>query len=299
MPGVNVKFDVTFQASEDGRNAPQYTLDTNLGGELTLESLFRFMKQALITTARVVLDEELASGFDKNYRTVVDNRYNKSINDVHPLGKIDFVARQDMKEIILDTYNAILERSPVGSGTYYSHHAPGLYKKSHFVYYNGSLVATDLPGLASWVESFKDFKERDYIRFVNVQPYARKLERLGVTAGNGKFNSASVRTQKSRDSRGRSGTHILAPNGAYFLASRAIRRKYKRNSVIAFKFISGSGEFLNVPGQFKTGAGGARKTGTRLNYHGRGGKRVTGGRHYLYPSITISVDSKGITGGDE
>ncbi len=279
------KFQVSLDVFENGRKAPQYTLDTDLQGEITLSELFEFTKFALISTARDVLTQEQEKGFDKDPVVIVDGSYNKAVIDVKPLGKIEFAARQEMKDIILDTYAAILERSPVDTGRYI---------KSHLVYLNGNLIATDWASLGSWLFTEPEFKERDYIRFVNVQPYARKLERLGVTS-----KGQRHRAQKSRDSRGRSGTHVLAPNGAYFLASRAIRRKYKRNSVIAFKFISGSEGYLNVPGQFKTKSGGARQPHKGLNFHGQRSQKTSSGRKYLYPSITISVDVSGLVGGGD
>ncbi len=292
MPAVDIKFDVGVQVYQNGRKVPKYRVDTDLGGNITLEDLFAYTKGTLIGIADAVLREELANGFDPGYVTVVDNQFNKPIIDVNPIGKIEFQARQEMKTICLETLQLIISKSPVDTGRY---------KNSHVVFLNGTQIATDIAGLTAWFASNPVLKDQDLFRFVNFQPYARKLERLGVTAGDGKFSSRSIRKDKSRDKRGRSGTHILAPNGVYFLTSRAIRRKYKKNSVIAFKFISGSEGFLNVPGQFKThNPSGARNVGKGLNYSGRGTHKIkppNQGRHYLYPSITISVDTSGIIQG--
>jgi hypothetical protein len=84
--------------------------------------------------------------------------------------------------------------------------------------------------------SSKDsFDEKDRIRFINTAPYARKLERDGVTAqrqkakiGNGSRVSRGVRSK------------IRVPNGAYALAARAVRAKFKGNSGIKFSLIPGN-----------------------------------------------------------
>jgi len=263
-------FTVEIDVRENGRKSPQYDVSTDLTGELTLAELLDFTKQSLIIVSHEVLNEELAAGFDPKFKTVVDGRVNKKVENVNPLGSIEFHSRRDMKEIILATYNGILSRSKVKTGRYI---------RSHYVFLNGTQVAIDLPTLESWLATNPAFDDKDFIRFVNIQPYARKLERLGVTA-----QRTNIRTQKSRDERGRSGTHILAPNGTYFLTCRSIRRLYKRNSVIKFGFISGSN--LGLSASFKTQASGARG--------GARGKIKRGARTYLYPTITISVAESGV-----
>lgn len=265
-----MEFEVELSVYENGRKAPQYTLDTDLNGEITLAELLNFTKAALIIISDETLKEEQANGFDKKPVVVVDGKQNKPVINVSPLGQIEFVSRTNMDEIILQTYTGLLERSPVDTRRYI---------KSHYVFLNGTQVATDFPSLKSWLATKPQFKDTDFIRFVNIQPYARKLERLGVTA-----QRAHVRQEKSKDKRGRSGTHILAPNGAYFLTSRSIRRLFKQNSVIKFGFISGSQ--LGLLAAFKTQASGARG--------GKRGKIHKGARTYLYPSITISVSQGGI-----
>ena len=166
-----------------------------------------------------------------------------------------------MSEIVLETYNALLYRSKVLTGAY---------KSSHFVFLNGIQVATDLPSLDSWLKTNPQFKNSDTIRFVNIQPYARRLERYGVTA---------QRSKVSRRDPGRKGQKtgnlVLIPNGTYYLTARAIRSKYKRNSIIKFAFLPGTS--LGLSGSFSGG---------------RRGKNSSG-RPYLYPSISISVQERG------
>lgn len=260
-----MNFSVDISVEEKGRRRPEYRLNTDLRGEITLQDLLEFTKSSLIITADEVLKDEQDRGFDREPVLVVDGRQGKPIQSVSPLGQIEFVARQNMKDILLEAYNALLYRSPVLTGRY---------KSSHFVFVNGKQVASDLNSLTLWLNSNPNFRQSDLIRIVNIQPYARKLERYGIRAGDG-GNIGRRRTERSRDKRkAAQGHRILAPNGAYFLTARAIRAKYKRNSVIRFTFISGGS--LGIRGNFKLG---------------RKGKP---GRPYLYPSIVISVQERGI-----
>lgn len=251
---------VDFSVYENGRKKPEYTLDSDLAGEVSLKDFLEFTKSTLIVTADVVLKEEQSNGFDKKPVVAVDGKVGKPVFNVSPLGSIEFTSRANMSEVILETYKAILFRSPVLSGRY---------KSSNFVFLNGQQIATDLPTLEAWLKSNPPFKDNDLIRFVNVQPYGRKLERLGVTGQ--RTQSRTVGKKKKGligPARG-----VKVPNGTYFLTARAIRAKYKRNSVIKFTFISGSS--LGITGSFKQS------------------RRGKPGRPYLYPTIIISVSESG------
>lgn len=146
----------------------------------------------------------------------------------------------------------------------------GNYRRSNYVFLNGKQVATDPTSLKAWIEAGPEIKDNDLIRFVNIAPYARKLERYGVTKQRSK-----TKTRNSTDKKKRSGPKILSPNGVYFLATRAIGRKYKKNSSIKFGFIKGSG--LGIVGSFAKRKGERKSSGT-----------------YLYPSITIVVKGGGL-----
>lgn len=255
-----MNFEVSVAVEESGRRRPEYRLDTDLHGEVTLADFLEFTRSTLIITSNEVLKEEQANGFDKNPVVAVDGNVGKPVSAVNSLGQIEFTKRADMKEVLTETYEGILGRSPVLTGRY---------KSSNFVFLNGDQVANDLATFKSWIESNPTFEDKDLIRFVNIQPYGRKLERLGVTG-----QRQQSRTVKSRDKRrSAQGHRVLAPNGTYFLTARAIRSKYKRNSVIKFTFISGNS--LGITGNFK---------------QGRNGKP---GRAYLYPTIIISVREGG------
>lgn len=233
---------------------------TDLNGEISLAELLFFTKQSLIVVADQVLAEEQAAGFDKTPVVLVDGKQGKSLFDVNPLGQIDFVSRASMSDILQFTYQTLLEKSPIWTGRY---------KASHYVFWNGNQVATDQASLEAWLKTNPEFGDKDLIRFVDIQPYARKLERMGITEGKQK-----TRTTKSRDKRKAArGVRVLQPNGVYYLTSRAVRNKYKQNSIIQFDFITGSS--LGITGSFASSQGKKSRT-------------------YLYPSITISVQETGV-----
>lgn len=262
-----VTCEVSLSVTESGRRAPQYTLDTDLEGELTLADLMEFTKSSLIIIADQTLKEEQANGFDKDPVVAVDGRVGKKVENVSPFGSIEFTSRSNLNEMLTETYDALIYRSPVLTGRYAS---------SHIVTYNGTQVASSASTLAAWLAKDQDFKEGDTIRFVDTQPYARKLERYGITAQRSKG-----REQKSRDKTKKAGTKVKAPNGTYYLTYRSINRKYKRNVKVGFSFIPGSQ--IGLSQTFKS-AGSNRKS-----------NKFRPARTYLYPTITIQVYESGVT----
>lgn len=266
-----MSFAIDYAVYENGKKSPQYTIDSDLQGEVSLQEFLKFMKLSLLTISTEVLKEEQARGFDKEPLVIVDGRANKPLVDVKPLGKIEFTSRANLDVILLDAYDGIITRSPERTG---------LYLDSNYVFVNTNRVATNYGELAEWLKN-NQLKTKDLISFVNIQPYARKLERAGVTKGKeGTGNTTSARKVKSRDKRV-NGAKVAAPNGAYYLTSRALLRKYKRNVNIKFKFVSGSS--LGLTAVFKTA-------------HVTPGFRKSRNRNpsaYLYPTIQISVTEKG------
>lgn len=266
-------FTVDFAVYEKGKKAPQYTIESDINGEISLADFLQFTKNNLIVIADTVLKEEQSAGFDKDPIVRVDGRTGVPVSKVSPLGKLEFISRQSIKEIVQFIYNQIEFKSPVRSG---------LYKKSNYVFLNGRQVANDAATLQSWLATNPQVENKDKLRFVNIQPYARKLERRGVTG-----QRVQNRLRKSKDDRGRSGRSdgkVLAPNGTYYLAMRAASRIYKFNSKIRFAYLPGSdfglsAKFLTKDGQGKV----------RLNK-----KQLKKSRTYLYPTITIQVDSGGL-----
>lgn len=260
---MSATFAVDISVFERGRRKPEYSLDSDLTGEMTLQELLEWTKTALIVTADEVLKDEQSLGFDKDPIMLVDGRRNRDIRTVSPLGRIDFIARQEVGDVLIDAYKGVLNRSKVLTGRY---------KGSHYVFHNGAQIATSLRELEVWF-AFKtvEIKDKDTFRIVNIQPYARKLELLGVTA---------QRTNKKTEDKGRrkgikTGQVFKVPNGAYQLTTRSIKSKYKQNVLIRFSFLSGSS--LGLAGTFKSG---------------RKGKN-SAGRPYLYPSIIITIQERG------
>lgn len=252
---------------KNGRGKATKTLfESDMDGRVTLQELLQFTKQALLTIAVDALNEEQRKGFDKEPRVLVDGSGNKRLKDVNPLGKIQFVTRQNFSQIILDTYIAIQSRSPSVTGEFF---------RGNVVTYNGREIARTMPQLEAWMKEIEkdgfSFRPSDRIRFINVVPYARKLENLGVTKGRTK--PRVDQKQRKRSSPG----YVAVPNGVYSLAVRAIKRKYKGNSNIKFTFLPG--ESLGI-----TGSDRDEKTGKPRR---RTFKKD--GRPYLYPTITITA----------
>jgi len=267
-----VKFSVGIEVTEKGRRAPRWDINSDLNGELTLADLLAFTKESLILIADEALRDEQGRGFDPKPVVAVDGRVGKPIINVNPLGKIEFFARVDISKIVRTIYEAIEFRSPVKTGQY---------KKSNYVFLNGKQVANDMPSLEAWLATNPIPQPNDVLRFLNIQPYARKLERYGITAQKKKY-----RTKKSSDPKGRSGFNgrVLAPNGTYYLVSRLATRYFGKNVRVKFKFVPGSE--LGLSATFKTSRGApARK--------GRSTKAPKGPRTYLYPSISIRFQEGG------
>lgn len=276
---MSVNFSVTMSVVQNGRKRPGWNLSTDLGGELSLKDLLEFTKSSIILLADQALSEEQANGFDKEPIVIVDGNTGKRVEDVSPLGKIEFRSRVDSETIITDAYDAILKRAVIGNNT------PGFdgrhYLESNYVFFNGKQIATNMVELQAWLGQDRDFKDGDLIRFVNIQPYARRLERLGVSAG----REPAPRVVMAGAKRKRPLGFLTAiPNGAYALAARTIKSKYSRNSGIKFEFVPGSA--IGLASQFKHGVKAKFKNDE---------KKLAAGRTYLYPSIAITISGRGTT----
>lgn len=265
MTATTAKFKVNFSVKENGRNAPQWTINSDLNGEQTIGDLLAFTKRNLIFISDFALRDEQTRGFDKAPIVAVDGRVGKAVINVNPLGKIEFTSKQNIAEIARAIYEGIEHRSPVDTGKYF---------KSHYVVLNRTQVANDRTSLEKWLATNPQLKPGDLLYFVNVQPYARKLERLGITA---QKRTIRVRKEKRADRNKVIGGGVLAPNGAYFLTARSINSRYKRNARIAFKYLLGS--FLGLSGSF-------------LRSQSKGSKKNP--RPYLYPAIVVLIGEKGL-----
>lgn len=261
---------IQVQSLGRAKDLPQYNLESDLRGEVTLQDFFLYVKAVLLTTAEAALREEQARGFTKTPTVIVDNRRGKPPSQVNPLGKIEFVdaAKFTDTEVLLTTMKKLIDLSPILKGDYIA---------SHVVAWNGIIVGTDVSSLQAWLNTNPQIKPGDTIRFLNVQPYARKLERLGVTRKGGRR-----RYVKSRDKRQRSGPQVLTPNGVYFQVWRSVRRLYKRVRQVQFSFVPGS-SLGTLNGRDISQS----RFRSRANLRGRKEQAKGVGQTYLYPSITI------------
>jgi hypothetical protein len=263
---------ITISVKETGRNKPDWDLNSDLNGQITAQQLFGLLQDTLINLARTALDEEQSRGFDKKPVVRVDNRIGKDIFSVNPLGKIEFIARQQGRDIILEIYDNILKRAPDRTGEYFN---------SNIVSYNGEVVAQNRNELLAWLNKKESFDERDRIRFINTAPYARKLERDGVTASRQKVK-VGLGSRKKTAFR----NTVRVPNGTYALAARAVRAKFKGNSGIKFSLIPGN--YLGIGSNYPR----ANASGKDTSYNRREYKST--GRPYLYPTILLEISSLGI-----
>jgi hypothetical protein len=261
---------------EIGNKSTTYSIESDLKGEVSLRQFLEFTKEALIKISLETLKEEQLKGFDKTPIVVVDGSRSKDIFSVSPLGKIEFItSKESALEIIKDTYVEILKKSKI---------VTGLYLAGNFVFYNGKVVATTLTELSTWLKSSPPIKPGDRVMFINVVPYARKLERLGVTA-----QRTKRKLVKSRDKKKRSGEKILGANGTYFLSYRVILAKYKHNVSAKFGFILGSE--VGITGKKLKGANGKELRDTYAPPKGKKKSKKYG--PYLYPFISISIRERG------
>ncbi len=258
MVSASIKVEIT----ERGRSGTVFAV-TDPDGNVTNEGNLLFLRDALVETAKEVLKEEESRGFDPKATKFVDGVPNKKFEQVSPFGSIEIVARADLKEVIQFTYRGIVERSKIVTGEY---------ANNNIVTYNGTEVANNSAELEAWLNTNPPFTSRDRIRFINTAPYARKLERHGIT------RQRSWKVKNAKADKRLKGL-VLIPNGVYVLTARAASAKYGKNSFVRFSFVSGAE--INL-------------TGSNRTYKTDSGVESRKGQPYFYPSILISVIGSGI-----
>lgn len=268
--------DIEYTVTERGKDANIYRLigGPNPGEKQTFDQIEEFMKNSLITIAKDALTEEIGRGFPRNYRQIIDGTPGKRLSNIKPFGKAIFVAPQNVRDIILFIWDSVYRRSPVDTG---------IYRSLHKVLLNGKQIAKSRQELVNFFDnSGRELQLTDRFRFVNEAPYARKLERYGVTAS--KRRSTFV---KSKDKKGRSGPTVRKPSGVYALTGRAAKRKFGRNARIKFEFVPG-------PEVGRTDPLGGRQPISRSAWratYARGSSFNSG--FYLYPTIVVSPIAEG------
>lgn len=267
-----MNISIELRVEEKGKKAPNYDIRSDLQGEVTLADLFKHLKSSLIAISDMALKEEQANGFEKNPIVIVDGSAKKRIENVSPMGKIEFHSKAVTSIALMEAYDAILKRSPKGR--------TGTYANSNYVTLNGKLIAANRGELQDWINSKVTIADKDVFRFVNVMPYARYLERMGITTAGG-----SRRSRKSKDKQLRSGATVLAENGTYFLSYRAMLRLFSKNYKIRFELLPGS--TLGIDGVIIKRPD--RKGNFRRTYSKDGKNARKGVNSYLYPTIKIEI----------
>jgi len=240
----------------------------NLNKEIfSVKELSADLRDELVLYAAEVYRDETKEGFPKDPIIRVDGQFNKKISEVKAFGKVEFFnTKIDLLEDILKGYDLILRQSPSGRKNRSDRFSSIKYKNYNYVYYNNKLVARNSDQLKSWLLRIEDLglKRGDVITFVNVVPYARKLERMGVKSGTVR-GASNRKRQRGRRGKSRAGNIVQKPNGAYHAAQRSMSRLMKgRAFVPAVKF---------EPFNISIG-------GMRSSY-------VKDGRAYLYPVIKV------------
>jgi len=228
-----------------------------------LKDVLEDIKSLTITTSKEAFREERTRGFDDNPLVLVDGRPNREEN-VRYLGKIEYVARVNFKEMVLAIFDKIYSTSRVDTG---------LYREMNWVFVNNKVVAKTRAELDAFMDSGQ-LKQTDSMQFANRAPYAHRLERLGV-------NNTRTKTRlgKSRDKKQRSGPMVMRPNGTYHLAYRSVKRLYGNNVTVKFELLPLG--YLGLSNALP---------GLRKDYSPEG-KYKKG--DYLHPTITIFFDKQG------
>lgn len=266
---------LSITVTESGKGRAPYNLNSDLDGKQTLEDNLMFLRKSLINISKEILRDEQSRGFDKNPRKRIDNRFDRQEEQVRPIGKIEYFAKVDVSFALIKMYEALIERSPYRTGQY---------RSGNVVFVNGTEVARSVGQLKRFIVANRDaggFSPNDTIRFINVNPYARRLETLGVRRGTAGSKAGLTFTQGGRRTKSRrTGNLLKRPNGAYYLSYRLFRRQFVQIAdFIKFSYIPNgtNGIFIRPSGDFRT-------------------TFKKDGRPYLYPSIVLKLSGENLKG---
>lgn len=252
-----------------------------VGGGVSFSNLYEkdvvnILRAQLVLASAQFLKLNQDTGFfpKSDYITLVDNKLNDDIRDVKAFGRIVYKTRLgSLKPVLLQAIKSIVERSPERTGAYLA---------NHVLFKNNIFVAKGYSEIVSFIEKEGSNELGDVYRFVNVSPYARKLENLRVTKQvrgkyKGQHRESNIVKRKVK------GKDTTIPAGAYVLSARSLKNKYKelkRN--IRFTFLPidpGLIRQLDTSGRDTTG------------YVFKGTKKSPGNqRPYLYPTLVISYE---------
>ena len=263
-----MSFALEISVSDNSPNAKPWDIVKDLGGQETFDDIAENFRYNHYLIAREALKREQQSGFDKDPQVRTDSRFNKPDYKVNFLGRIQYYAKIAGLEALAEMYQQVVNKSPVDTGQFIS---------SNYVYYNARLVARGYAEFVAWLKFSEKsgFKNGDTIRFINVTPYASKLEYKGVQRNKRGRITHNAKTSQSKKQKNKI---INRPNGSYYASYRSIISKYRGfASRIKFEFIPNgyAGIFVMADDKF------------RNSY-------VKTNKPYVYPSITITINEKGV-----
>ena len=225
------------------------------------------MSEIIQSTSKAVIKDELSRGFDPNYAQFVDGNPRKKLEDVNPFGTVEYIARQDISKALIMAYITIFNKSKIVTGNY---------SRNNVLFYNNEQIANTVQGLKDWLRvNANKIKSKDEFRFVNLAPYARKLEREST------YNGSPKRIKNKQKNRTFLNDDSFKPNGAYALSAKILQRRLKGVAFPEFRFVDG-GDITNLSGPNRT-------------YKTDSGKRSRKGKPYFYPSIRMRIIGSGIT----
>lgn len=220
-------------------------------------SISKWVQDVTIDVAEKTLVAEVGRGFDNQPEVITDGVLRRDFAQVKPFGKIEFVARANLLEIVQWIMAELFRRSPVKTGRY---------RQSHILLING------VEARGNWGVALQQAKAGDRIQVVNSQPYARKLE--GATA-----NRKTGRGKRKPTSR-------QAPGGIYRPTLSALIQRWGKTILADYTMVK-----LNLGVKVWGDQGGRYK---RIG-KGRSARTIKVGtvkrvqRDQVYPAITIKI----------
>jgi hypothetical protein len=238
-----------------------------------VEDSLKQIKEFMIAISKEVLHEEQSKGFDKKPVLLIDGRKGRKEEDVKYLGKIEYQSAIAIDEMVIESYKVILDKSKV---------VTGLYKSLNYVLLDNKIIATNLSELEAFFQNPPLFFPGSKIVYVNIAPYAQRLELQGVTKGR-----VSMKMGKSKDKQQRSGPQVRKPNGVYALSVRAIKRAYGKRARVKFELLPS--DYLGFTRPIPPNS----KQKFRATFDPKG-KYNSG--FYILPTISITLGEEGVGG---
>lgn len=274
-----MEFALEISVTDNSKNGVNWVFDKDQDGTLSFQDMVENFRQSHIYIAKEALRDEQSRDFDKDPRKKIDNKFDIDEQFLKPFGKIEYFAKALADKVILQLYKEISDRSPVKTG---------VFKMHNYVFLNSNLVARNESELKSWLASIAStgFKKSDRLRFVNVTPYSARLEYAGNTTIATGRNAGKKRKKKRMVASKSAKKLIKKPNGAYFLAAKAMTSKFGGIGVIKHEFIPNGYEGILIKADNRFGN---KYVDSPKN---RNKKRV--GLPYVYTSILVTLSDRGV-----